>query len=175
MIKKIALFAVAAFFAVSASAQIKVNVGGGLLFPTGDFADVAKMGFGANVGGKYMLNEKMAVGANIGYFMMGEELDGVKISIMPITGNFTYFFGGEGFKPYVGADLGFYMSKVKYDDSFGMDDESESDLGFAPVVGFEYGLSDKLTLDVNAKYHYINTEDDATKAFGINVGVVFAF
>ena len=173
MIKKIALFAVVALMAVSASAQIKVNVGGGLLFPMGDFGDAAKTGFGANVGGKYMLNEKMAVGLNIGYFMMGEKVDGMKISIIPVSGSFTYYFGDGGLKPYASAELGYYTAKTKID---ALDvDDSESDFGFAPVLGVEYALSDKLTLDANAKYHYINTEDEATKAFGINVGLVFAF
>ena len=173
MIKKIALFAVVALMAVSASAQIKVNVGGGLLFPMGDFGDAAKTGFGANVGGKYMLNEKMAVGLNVGYFMMGEKFDGLKISVIPVSGSFSYYFGEGAFKPYASAELGYYTTKVKID-ALDMD-ESESDLGFAPVFGVEYALSDKLALDVNAKYHYIMTEDEATTAFGINVGVLFSF
>jgi len=173
MIKKISLFAAVIFMAITANAQIKLIGGVGLAMPMGDFADVAKTGFGINVGGKYMLNEKMAVGANLGYFMMGEEIDGVKISVMPIMGSFTYYFGSEGFKPYAGVDLGFYSSKAKYDDNLGMDDDSETDFGFAPTVGFEYGFSDNLALDVNAKYNYINSDPDAQSFIGINVGIVY--
>lgn len=183
MIKKIALFAVAAFFAVSASAQIKVNVGGGLALPMGDFGDGFKMGYGVNVGGKYMLNEKMAVGASLGYFMFTpkDEVEGidVKFSMMPIVGNFTYYFGTEGFKPYAGADLGFYMWKFKQEGEFmGIPfdvEDNGSDIGFAPIVGFEYGFSDKLALDVNAKYNYVMTEGEASTYVGINVGVSYSF
>jgi outer membrane protein W len=194
MIKKIALFAVAALLAVGASAQIKVNVSGGLFKPTGDFGDVAKMGFGGNVGGKYMLNEKMAVGASVGYyvasgsddvidlykFLSGSNDVKVNFTIIPIVGNFSYYFMTDGFKPYAGLDLGFYSAKGKleidgtdYTKEAGL--EGETKLGLAPVVGFEYAFSDKLALDVNAKYNYIMTEEDATTAFGLNVGVVFAF
>lgn len=183
MIKKIALFAVAALLAVGASAQIKVNVGGGLALPMGDFGDGFKMGYGVNVGGKYMLNEKMAVGAGLGYFMFKpkEEAAGVdsKFTIMPISGNFTYYFSTEGFKPYAGADLGLYMWKSKTEgEVLGIPFEVEldgNDIGFAPMVGFEYGFSDKLALDVNAKYNYIMTEEEATSYVGINVGVSYSF
>lgn len=171
MIKKITLFVAVALIAISASAQIKINAGLNLLSPMGDFGDAFKMSYGFNVGGKYMLNDKMAVGANLAYIMLQPEtkVSGVTYSLMPIAANFTYYFGTEGFKPYAGIDLGYYTNKV----SGGGISISTSDLGFAPTVGFEYGLSDKLGLDVNAKYHYIMTEGDASSAFGINVGIYY--
>jgi len=170
MIKKITLFAAAILLVISANAQIKLIGGVGLAMPMGDFADVAKTGIGINIGGKYMLNEKMAVGANFGYFKMGEKVDGMKISLMPIMGSFTYYFGNDKMKPYVGADLGFYSVKV---DIEGLGDNSETDFGFAPTVGIEYGINDKFSLDVNAKYNYINSDPDAQSFIGINVGIVY--
>ncbi len=171
MIKKITLAVAVVLFAFVANAQIKLMGGASLLSPMGDAADMFKLSYGFNVGGKYMLNDKMAVGANIGYIMMQpkEKIDGVTFSMMPIAGSFTYYFGTEGFKPYAGVDLGYYTTKI----SGGGMSVSESDLGFAPTVGFEYGFSDKLGLDVNAKYHYIMTEGDATTALGINIGVYY--
>ncbi|MGE0077785.1 MAG: outer membrane beta-barrel protein [Bacteroidales bacterium] len=192
MIKKITLVAAVVLFAIAANAQIKVNAGAGLLFPTGDFGDVAKTGFGVNIGGKYMLNEKMAVGFAVGYnslaasddivdafkFLAGTDDVDMKYTIIPVVGSFSYFFKTDGFKPYAGLDLGIYTANVKLEidgedvtDDAGLDGETK--LGFAPTLGFEYSFSDKLALDVNAKYNYIMTEDNATTAFGINVGVVF--
>jgi opacity protein-like surface antigen len=163
----------------TANSQIKVGVSGGIAMPMGDFGDLCKMGFGGGVTGKYMLNETMAVGASIGYQMFGpkEELPSgydFKLAIMPIVGNFTYYFGTEGFKPYAGIDAGFFMAKTTIKIAGVEGSESSSDMGFAPTVGFEYGLSDKLALDVNAKYNYIMTEGTATTYLGVNVGVLMS-
>ena len=172
MIKKITLVAAIILFAFGVNAQIKLNAGASLVLPMGDFGDAFKTSFGFNVGGKYMLNDKMAVGANIGYVMLQPEtkISGVTYSMMPIVGSFTYYLGGEGFKPYAGIDLGYYIIKA----SGGGISISTSDFGFAPTVGFEYGFSDKLSLDVNAKYHYIMSDPDASSAVGIIIGIAYA-
>lgn len=176
--KKLLLAAVVVLFSLGASAQFKLGVSGGLGLPMGDFGDGYKMGFGGGVAGKYMLNEKLAVGLNIGYysFTAKDEFGGsdVKFSAMPITGLINYYFATEGFKPYVGADLGFYSCKSKTN-FMGVDfSATATKFGFAPTVGFAYGLSDKMDLDVNAKYHFISTEGSSTSFLGINVGLIFA-
>lgn len=158
---------------VTANAQMKLGVGGGLALPMGDYGDALKMGFGVNVGGKYMLNDNMALGIDLGYHMFTakDEADGsdVKFSVIPIAPSFTYYFATEGFKPYAGANVGFYMTKWKVGDA----SETASKIGFAPVLGFEYALGEKMGLDVNAKYNYIATEGTACTYLGINVGLVF--
>lgn len=172
--KKLLLAVAVVMFAMSANAQLKLGVSGGLALPMGDFGDAAKMGFGGGVSGKYMLNEKMALGLGVGYYSFSAKDDAggsdLSFSIMPITAIFNYYLATEGFKPYVGADLGFYSFKTKF---MGIS-ASVSKLGFAPTVGFAYGLSDKMDLDVNAKYNYITTEGSATSYIGINVGLSFA-
>ncbi len=178
-IKRIAVLAALTFLSVAASAQIKIGFNGGAMMPMGDFADVASTGFGGSIVGKYMINDQMAAGLNIGYYKMGEEIEGYENALTPITGNFTYYFGTEGFKPYAGADLGVYMMSFKYSFDYGYGisgdiDESESYFGLAPVVGCEYEFSDALALDVNLKYNYIMAEEDAISALGINVGIVYS-
>jgi hypothetical protein len=184
--KKILLATVVVLFAISANAQLKIGVNGGLGLPMGSFGDANKMGFGGGVVGKYLLNEKIALGLNIGYYSfagkdLGLGITGEKLSIMPITALFNFYFASEGFKPYVGADLGFYSVKYKTPTidlgGFGTiegSSETLTKIGFAPTVGFEASLSEKVGLDVNAKYHYISTEGDATSYIGINVGLIFA-
>ena len=175
--KKLLVAVALVMFAFSANAQLKIGVGGGVALPMGDFGDGFKMGFGGGVAGKYMLNEKLALGLNLGYysFTAKDEAGGsdVKFSVMPITALVNYYFATEGFKPYVGADLGFYACKSKVS-VLGMDvSATATKLGFAPTLGFEYGFSDKMGLDVNAKYHYITTEGSSTSYVGINLGLVF--
>lgn len=176
MIKKITLAVAVVLFAFVANAQIKINAGAGLVLPMGTFGDAYKMGFGGYVGGKYMLNDNMAVGATIGFASLKptsdyETLfgDDIKYTLIPVAANFTYYFGTEGFKPYAGVDLGYYVMKAKI---MGIS-VSTNEIGFAPTLGFEYSFSDKLGLDVNAKYHYIMTEGDASTAVGVNVGIVY--
>ena len=171
MIKKITLVALMVVFAFGVNAQIKLTVGGGLAIPLGDFGDATKTGFGGNVGVKYMLNENMAVGANLGYIMMGEKYSGFKASLLPITGSYTYYFKSEGVRTYLGFDAGYYSMTVRIT-SYPSD--SKSALGFAPTAGFEYGLNDRLALDVNAKYNYIMYKGDATSYVGINVGLIYS-
>jgi outer membrane protein W len=160
---------------LSANAQIKVGAGAGIQLPMGTFGDMFNMGFGGAATGKYMLKENIAVGATIGYGMFSakDNFGGsdMKFTIMPIAASLSYYFATEGFKPYVGADLGFYMWSIKYS---GTKVGDGSDLGFAPTVGFEYDLSESMALDVNAKYNYIMTEGDATTSLGVNVGLLFA-
>lgn len=181
--KKLLLIVAVAFFAISVNAQIKLGANLGLSLPTGDFGDSFKAGFGGGVMGKYALNDKMAVGLNIGYYShKAKDAAGgsdVTFSYMPITGSFQYFLGTEGFKPYVGADLGFYSCKAKTPSVTYMGvtvggTTTETDFGFAPVIGFEYGLSESLALDVNAKYHMISTSGSSTNAIGINVGLLYS-
>ena len=171
--KKILL--VAAMLLIFGIAQAQINVGAtiGVQIPTGNFGDGYKTGFGINAVGKYMLNENMAVGLNLGYSRFGTGVTDFSSSMIPITGLFEYHFGTENIKPYIGADLGLYdyMVKIKF---LG---ESSSDskifFGFAPTAGVLYGLNDNLSLCANLKYNYVTSEGDAATWLGINVGVVY--
>jgi outer membrane protein W len=170
MKKTITLLAVVmAFFTFSASAQISVGATIGAQMPLGDFGDGFNTGYGINAVGKYDLNEQMKVGLNIGYNSFGTDIDDISASITPITGLFEYYLPMEGFKPYVGADLGLYSIKVE---AFG---ESSSDtyLGFAPTAGALYDFSEQLSFSANLKYNYISSDDGSSAYLGINVGVMY--
>ena len=176
--KKVLLALAVVMFAFSVNAQVKIGVSGGIALPMGDFGTAYKMSFGGGVTAKKMLGDKMAIGLGLSYIMLSptDEMKAayggadVTTSYMPINASFTYYFATEGFKPYAGIDLGYYMFRSSY----GGLTVSTSDIGFAPTVGFEYGFSDKMALDVNAKYHYIMTEGSASSMVGVNVGLVFA-
>jgi hypothetical protein len=189
--KKILLALSIAVMAFSTNAQ-QIKLGGnlGLAVPMGDFGDVAGTGFGFSATGKYMLNEQMAVGANLGYYGFGEKeysvgYGTVKVgySIIPVTGLFHYYFLTEGLKVYAGGDLGFYSCKATvttpsysaygYTVAGGTASTSETKIGFAPTVGVEYPINDMLSFEGNLKYQYIATSGTAITAFGINVGILY--
>ncbi len=159
------------FFALvpvnESKAQMSVTANLGFLnFPDYEFTQL-----GINLAGKYNISEKLRVGLNLGYFVKGEE--GINLFTMPITGLVEYSLSTNAFSPYLGADLGFYRTGISGDGA----SISTTNLGLAPVVGFNFALSDKMSLNSNLKYHYILGDEDieATGAIGLNVGLAFNF
>lgn len=125
---------------------------------------------GISFAGKYGLKEnKMRVGLNVGYFFDSE--DGEIQFTQPITGLFEYDFTTNKLNPYAGIDIGIYRAGYKY----GGYSQSNSDFGLAPVVGVNYGISDKVDLNANLKYTYILTESASTTGFNFNIGAVIMF
>lgn len=171
--KKILL--VAAMLLIFGIAQAQINVGAtiGAQIPTGNFSDGFKTGFGINAVGKYMLNENMALGLNLGYSRFGTSVEGFSGSMIPITGLFEYHFGTGNIKPYIGADLGLYDYMVKIKILGESSSDSKIYFGFAPTAGALYGLSDNLSLCANLKYNYVTTEGHAATWLGINVGAIY--
>ncbi len=82
-------------------------------------ADGMKTGFGFDLLGKYMLNENLAVGVDVGWARFGtedlgleEDVEASGSGLCPITALAEYHFGTGKVKPFVGADLGLYIFKV---------------------------------------------------------------
>jgi len=174
--KKVILLLVVALSVVTASAQINLGLSGGLLSPT---TDGAKTGFGGSISGDYFVTSDISVGLNIGYFGMGSESweeEGFKMSmsqsIMPIALTGRYYFLPENIKPYAGIDLGYYTFSGSTKFMGASISASTSEFGIAPVIGLQYGLTEKLALDVNVKYHHIFV-DGMDGFLGFNVGIVY--
>jgi outer membrane protein W len=141
------------------------------------------LGIGGTVTGLYDFNRHISAGLQTGYLGFAEKNNnGVTFSVVPAVAVGKYYFSESNFKPYAGTDFGLYFVKAKINGTYNFGyfgtyaintSASETDLGIAPTVGFEYLLSDKASLDVNAKYTNIFTSDSSTGYFGINVGLVF--
>jgi hypothetical protein len=155
-------------FTNEAKAQVSVGANLGMFKSFTEGSD-AQLGF--NLYGKYSINDKIRVGGNLGYYFKSYDFFGSKLRsfTMPITALFEYSFSDNDFSPYAGADIGIYR--------FGLSGGGGDVLNFglAPVVGFNYNLSDKLLLNGNLKYHYIMSEGESTSAFGVNAGVCYKF
>lgn len=84
----------------------------------------------------------------------------VEWRVIPITGTFLYFLpGAGGFSPYVGAGIGYYLTRVGVDVAvagipfLGLSEE-ESGIGFHAQVGFTLGKH----FFAEAKYSMANVE-----------------
>ncbi|MDP4266868.1 MAG: OmpW family outer membrane protein [Bacteroidota bacterium] len=186
-------------FTTKSNAQISVGVRGGIAMPLGDIAKDYPtglgmgMGFGGGVIGKFALNQTISLGLAYDFqsFKSGdiEIASGVakfnyKWTIMPIVGQIDYYFAKEGFRPYAGLEAGLYMFKftipaqdIVYNGvTIGKSQEvstTDSKIGFAPRVGFNYSLSKALDLNVEAKYTYVLTDKPVYTSLGFNVGILY--
>lgn len=166
------------FIVFSAQAQINVGATVGVQIPTGSMSDGMKTGFGFDLLGKYMLNENLALGVDIGWARFGTEDLGIEEDVnasgqfIPITALAEYHFGTGKVKPFVGADLGMYIFKIKASYQGISASTSDSYFGFAPIAGIEYDIKDNLAFTANLKYNYILVEEDDGSYFGINAGVI---
>ena len=160
-------------FAFQSQAQISLNGTVGMFKSTTSGSD-AQWGF--NLAGKYNLNDKMRIGANIGYYSTSVTLFNMTLtsSSMPITGLFEYRFAEDGIAPYVGADFGIYRFALS-SNAAGSSTISNSYLGFAPVVGLDFGITDNISLNANYKFHYVLSDISSTSVNSINAGISYKF
>jgi outer membrane protein W len=97
------------------------------------------------------------------------------LSSVPLTGAVEYSLGKKDFKPFIGIGIGMYnISKgddVKFVsiNKFGYN----SHFGITPILGFDYVLTDKLSVIGNAKYIFI--PGNSASRLQLNAGVGFHF
>lgn len=149
----------------------------GLAFPTGDFGDAAKTGFGLNGVFTYFLQPDLALTGILGYWSFGAKTSGagydVSWSIMPLNAGIQYRFQASGWHPFIGAEtfLFFSSASVKY---LGYSSsESNTDFGFTPLVGGAFKISPNLEFRATAKYVIIFTSGSNTTYFSLLGGFHF--
>ncbi len=150
-----------------------------LALPMGDFGDMANMGFGATGQVEYGINDKIVATGSVGYLMWSgkdtyEDMD-YSWSCIPIKAGAKYNFGESGL--YGIFELGMYMFSFEfdyeYDYGYGVTsisgDDSESEFGFAPGIGYQKSLTEKMDLDLSLQYEMAGDFD----YLGIDIGIRF--
>jgi hypothetical protein len=164
--KKILLtFAAVACLSIASFAQGRFSVGAELALPQGDFGDGFGTGFGASVRYESPINDNISWMGTIGYIAFGEkDNSGVTLSQIPIMAGAKYYFTESFGGFYAGAELGLSMGKVKFDGG----DDSSTDFGFAPQVGYHLGV-----IDISARYLIVSYDGDDANSVGLRVAYVF--
>ncbi len=178
-------------FASHTKAQFSVGANAGFAIPTGSFQQTYNMGFGGYATVAYSLNDKMAIGFNMGvYSFSGSDFPaGLNPSTLtiPLFLDFKYFLNTEGFMPYVGTGIGVYLVSSKYTtlatpaftaggviiepaEPIKEHSASSKKFGVSPTVGF--WLGDEFKYGASATYHI--TVSDASYV-AINIGVIYSF
>jgi len=179
MKKTVLLFIISFLFTGFAYSQVSVGVGGGVGLPMGDFKDLAKTGFGfAGTVNYSMPASPVELSATVGYDMFGFS-DALKASFgdykfkgLTVLGGANYLFKSAGnmFTPYIGGKLGIMSQSSDAPGS-----TSTSVFTWSPQVGFRYGFSPTMSLDVNAHYVSGSKNGATTSWLGIQGGIVFGF
>ncbi len=183
--KKIILFSflVLFFFSSNLFSQTKLNLQGGIQFPSGDFSDNAATGYGGSATFEYKIPLiPISVTGMIGYYNWGEKEDAVysdySFSSIPFMVGGRYYLSSFIVKPYFGAELGINVLSFDYNYQRGEViieiDNTETKFSIAPIFGVKFGIGILLDLDVNIKYNVITT-DPSTNNFGVNAGLSFGF
>lgn len=142
--KKLICFLFAAILSVSfnTTASVQMSVGGGIIYGF-DFEEP-----GIQVGGTYTLSPEMRLGADIIYWLVGDESfmgDNFSSTLLEVNANFNYIFYNENDLMLYGiGTLGIHYASFSYDFSFNGFSESGSDsdteLGLGLGAGLEYSL-----------------------------------
>lgn len=136
------------FTSKSDAQQMKAGVQLGVALPIGDWSDWVSTGFGGIATFHYELKPEITLTGALGYYSFGSSSDVSNIlgsygdysySIVPIVAGLRYNLGksNEQFRPYVGAEIGFYMASYSYKAGYAgytMEfDASETEFGFSPM------------------------------------------
>lgn len=178
-----AMAAVPAFAAEQGDVQITLNAG--VAMPMGDFGDAANLGFMGGVGFDWFATPNIAIGASGGYTMLSgsDEFNAFLTSLAtdPVEAKFSaimggahgkfYFSTGEGapVSPYLLAGAGVYNFKttLESNDPAFNGDASDTNFGARGGLGATFGGNGQVGFGVEALFHHIATEGDATQMITI--------
>ncbi|HLV25630.1 MAG TPA: outer membrane beta-barrel protein [Gemmatimonadales bacterium] len=151
---------------------VSIGVAGGIALPMGDFGDFFKSGYAVTGSvGFRPASVPFGIRGEVGY--QSHDADGADAtwSILSGTANAVFNFGSgaSGVSPYFIAGVGMYRSTL---DMSGFGSDSETDFGFNGGVGMDFALSGFNTF-VEARYHHVLTEDEATTFIPITFGIRF--
>ena len=92
--------------------------------------------------------------------------------LLPPTLTLQYHFNGNLVRPYLGAGLNYTLFYNVDEGPVADDVEYDSALGFAFQLGFDFDVTDKWFINLDAKYILLNTDVtvNATSALGATVG-----
>ncbi len=203
-----------------AQAQLRLGLSPAYALPTGDFGAINKNGYGGSASAKYQLSERFALTSNFSFYAFGRagedlgdlaeifgispntvnllNLIGLDIQIprtnfFPVNLGFEYYLLKGKVKPYVGFDIGFFITDTEtisldlrqldgvVDLPSGVSlgvielNANDANFGLGPVLGCAYELSEGLVLDLNLRANGIIVPDKKAAATVVtfNLGVFF--
>jgi hypothetical protein len=169
--KKVIITLFIAFCASATFAQGRFSLGAEVALPMGDFGDAVGLGVGGTVRYEAPISGNLNWTVTAGFisFMKKTQDTGFgevesSATAIPIQGGVKYYFTESFSGFYAQGEVGVHMFKVKFDGDFGEGDASETEVSFAPGVGYHLG-----NIDVSARYQIAGDGD----YLGIRLAYVF--
>ncbi len=170
--KKLAILFAAVFLSVMGYTQqgtTQLSVGPEIGFPTGDFKDWAKTGFGGTAKALFGIGTNGQVTLTAGYLSFGfdgdmSEFEG-NFGILPILAGYRQNFNGFYIEPQAG--IGIYNYKVK----FMGEEDTDSESAFTWSLGAGYVVNQ--VVDIGVRYQSADVDGDNVAGFGLRVAYVF--
>lgn len=153
----------------------KIGVGADVAFPTGDFGESFKTGFGGYVRGMYGIGTAGQVTFTTGYtgYKMKESSDELKVTtgIIPLLLGYRHNFSGFFAEPQIG--YGIYSSKITTDiEELEILEGTDSEGAFTWAANVGYIFNDKI--EVSARYQSGHKDGTSMGLFGVRVGYNFS-
>lgn len=163
-------------FGIGLSGSVLLPVSGEFDGSNAELSDVVKTGFGGTIHFRYFATDDLRLSLNVG--LAGHELeadDEAVLEFVPITLSADYAFGTSSIRPYVGAEAGVFLTRTRdFRNPITLrrdDTDAEAYFGVAPIIGVRAPITDKLDVDLNAKYLFIFVDDnDATNQ--VTAGII---
>lgn len=195
----IGLFCLLGIGTLSAQVTSGFGIGGGISKPTGDGSEYWKMGFNVNAEYLHQVGDVVFVGGRLAYNRWSADGDKVLEDAFGITGydgggsvegtasiielmpTARFVAPGDGVQFFGQVGLGLYMLKAEmeydisvsgYGSQSGSSTMDENDFGLEIGGGLIFGNGDT-KFSLYPMYHHIATEEEATKYFTVNFGVIF--
>jgi outer membrane protein W len=145
------------------------------------------VGFGIHY--RENVSRRLQLGASIDFFVQ-KKSEVVKITetvndptgkrrlvMVPITFQTAYYLTkAEHNKPYLIADVGFYMMQSKIISKFkALKPEFKPRLGIATGLGYQFMIDESIGFNFCAKYHLIYAKQESFNAFTFQAGFVMNF
>ncbi len=155
----------AMFLAPMANAQERtyfINVGPFVSFPSGNFNSVANAGVGISGSFAYGYSPNIDFLGEIGYVKWGGKTNGIDFVGIPIEIGGKYFLSTSMNRFYVGGLFGLHIirttTKVTIPGTtiINRSTSSETDLGIAPIAGYQVDLTNVVTFDGQAQYQFVS-------------------
>lgn len=165
--------------------QVKIRIQGAAAIPTGYTEDAVSLGYGTNINfSNNLLNSFFEISLTSGYYKFGfkENLPDYNFSFtsIPLIGGLRFNITDYDFIPYIGLEGGIYFTKYLTEINYGFFGISSFTTkavhwGISPEAGFKINITPFIDVDVNAKYHRINTKYIARAYLLIQTGFTYKF
>jgi opacity protein-like surface antigen len=181
----------AAPVANAAAKEFTFGLDGGVIIPSGDYADGVKQGFRGGVFGDYWMTGAVGLGVDLNYNQnkakdLGPGESG-KASIIQASVHAKWMpeMKDSPLSPFGQVGVGLYSTKFEFTDASGTSDTTLNKVGFNVGAGVNYKLNPQFSLGLGGDFHMVpsalevvdvttgKSEKKALQAITVQVNLTF--